>query len=107
MNDLDLVAGRHAVLRVARARDDGAVDLDGDRPLGQSEVLDELAHGDVCGHLAARAVDGDLHGPDAITARAGRHQFQDGSPPEPQEALQLDVLSLSTLPGLGPEYCQQ
>jgi hypothetical protein len=37
----------------------------------------------------------------------GSTQFHDGSLLEPHDALQLDVLSLSTLPPFGPEYCQQ
>ncbi len=63
MNDLDLVAGPDAVLRVTGARDDSPVHFDGHRALRQSKVLDEPANGDVVGHVAPRTVDGDLHGP--------------------------------------------
>jgi hypothetical protein len=37
----------------------------------------------------------------------GSAQFQVGSLPDPHAALQLDVLTLSTRPPFGPEYCQQ
>ncbi len=61
MNDLDLVAWHDAALGVARARDDSAVHLDRDRSFGQAEVVDETAHGEVLGHIAMRAIDGDPH----------------------------------------------
>ena len=68
VNDLDLVAGRHAVLRVARARDDGPVDLDRDGAVPEAKVLDQLSNADVLGHLSSRAVDGDLH-PGSLPSR--------------------------------------
>ena len=62
MNDLDLVARPYAVLRVERPRDHRAVDLHGDRPFVEAQVIDEGANGDVVGNVARRAVDRDLHG---------------------------------------------
>ncbi len=61
MNDLDLVAGHDPVLGVARAGHDGPVDLHGNRTFGEPEVIDEPANGEVLGHVALRAVDGDPH----------------------------------------------
>jgi excisionase family DNA binding protein len=67
VDDLDLVALRDPVIRVARAGHDRAVDLDGDGPFGQLQVLDEPANRQAVGDLASGAVDGDLHGGQVTT----------------------------------------
>jgi hypothetical protein len=97
VNDLDLVSGRHAMFGVTRAGDDGPIDLDGDRPLAQSEVRNQIAHGDAIRDFSPRAIDRDLHALQPTTmmqARPSRRpQFQAGSELAPHEGLQLAVVS--------------
>jgi hypothetical protein len=63
VDDLDGVAARDLVGSVSCARDDLAVDLDGDRALAEAEVEDEVSDREVVGHVARSAVDGHVHGP--------------------------------------------
>jgi hypothetical protein len=44
VNDLDDISGRDALRGVLRAGNDGSVDLHGDRPLDEPEVLDQCTN---------------------------------------------------------------
>ena len=52
VNDFDDVTGGDLVHGVPSARHDGAIDLDRDRSVLESEVLDQRANGQPLGHVA-------------------------------------------------------
>jgi hypothetical protein len=74
VNDLDDIARGDDVLAVARARYDGAVDLDRHGSFVETEVIDERPDREPVGNDTRCTVDGDLH---------GRQRSVDGaSPPD-------------------------
>ena len=82
MNDLHSVSGPYPMLDVPITRHDLFVDLDGDRPLDEAQVVEERPDREVVGHVARLPVDRHLH------ARKRRSSFSSAllgaRPPEAQ-----------------------